>query len=399
MSHPSSQIRRILEGGGDGWEILTRARALKAMGDPALNLCVGEHDEPTPPEIIAAMNASARGGHTGYAALMGIEPLREVIAARVSARQGMACTARNVIVTGGGQGALFHAMTAVLDPGDRCVIIDPFYTPYPGTVRAAGGVPVICAAQASRGFQPAAEALERACIGAKALLINTPNNPTGAIYGPETLAMIADVCQRHDLWLISDEVYDGMAFGRAHLSPAALPGMAERTIIIGSMSKSFAMCGFRCGWAAGPTGMVALMGDLALNVAYGLPGFIQDAALFALREGAAIEDRVTGTFQRRHAVAMAALEGASAARAGASEGAMYVMIDIRATGMSGRDFAHELIERERIAVMPGESFGAAAAGHVRATLTLPDAALHDALARLAGFAAARAGARPARLAS
>ncbi|MFT6776049.1 MAG: arginine:pyruvate transaminase [Paracoccaceae bacterium] len=395
MTNPSAQIRYILEGRGDGWEILARARELHAMGDPALNLCVGEHDEPTPPEIIGAMNASAVGGHTGYAGLMGIPPLRAAIAARVTERQGMPCDPSQVIVTGGGQGALFGAMNAVLDPGDVCVIIDPYYTPYPGTVRAAGGVPRVCRADASRGFQPDAATLEAACIGAKALLINTPNNPTGAIYGPETLAMIADICIRHDLWLITDEVYDGMAFGRTHLSPAALPGMAERTIVIGSMSKSFAMCGFRCGWAAGPAAIIRLMGDLALNVAYGLPGFIQDAAAFALGQGAAIEDRITGTFERRHALAMAALADAKAVKAGASEGAMYVMIDIRATGMTGREFAHELIERERIAVMPGESFGEAAAGHVRATLTLPDDQLVIALTRLAAFAEVQAPANAA----
>lgn len=389
MPMPSDQIRYILSGQSDGWEILTRARALHAAGDPALNLCVGEHDEPTPPEIIAAMAASANGGNTGYAPLSGSPALREALAARVTARQGMACAASDVLVTAGGQGALFHAMKAALDPGDKCVIIDPYYAPYPSTVRTAGGVPVICKAEAVHGFQPTFEALDRACDGATALLVNTPNNPTGAIYTAETLAMIAEICIRRDLWLITDEVYDAMAFGRVHLSPAALPGMAERTIVIGSMSKSFAMCGFRCGWAAGSTGIVKLMGDIALNLAFGLPGFVQDAALFALSQGARIEDRVCGTFERRHAIALSTLEGARSVRATGSEGAMYLMIDIRATGMSGREFAHELIERERIAVMPGESFGDAAAGHVRATLTLPDDQLVEALTRLSAFADAR----------
>ena len=273
------------------------------------------------------------------------------------------------------------------------MIIDPYYAPYPATVRTAGGVPVVCRAEAANGFQPAAEALDRACEGARALLINTPNNPTGAIYTPETLAMIAEICIRRDLWLITDEVYDGMAFGRAHLSPASLPGMEDRTIVIGSMSKSYAMCGFRCGWAAGPTHAIKLMSDLALNLAFGLPGFVQDAALFALTDPSDIEARICGTFGRRHGVARDALAGATSVRAAASEGAMYLMIDIRATGMSGREFAHDLIERERIAAMPGESFGDAAAGHVRATLTLPDDQLTEALTRLAAFAEARAMAR------
>lgn len=390
MPIASRRIENIFAGGGDGWEILHRARAMTAAGQAPLNLCVGEHDEPTPPEIIDAMEAAARAGNTGYAPLMGSVPLREAIAARVRARQGVDCAMQNVIVTAGGAGALFHAFNAVLDPGDVAVLIDPCYTPYPGTVRAAGGVPRIVQAHAEDGFQPDLAALDAACAGAKALLVNSPNNPTGAIYTRATLEGIAEICRRHDLWLISDEVYDGMSFGHPHLSPASLPGMAERTIVIGSMSKSFAMCGFRCGWAAGPAGIVKLMGDLATNVAYGLPGFVQDAALFALRQGDRIEAAVCGTFERRHALAMAALDGQQVAVARASEGAMYLLIDIRPTGLSGREFASRLLEEEHIAAMPGESFGKASAGHVRATLTLPDAQLGEALRRLAGFAAARA---------
>lgn len=385
MPIPSDQLRYILGDGGHGWEILIRARQLAAAGDPPLNLCVGEHDEPTPPEIIAAMERSASAGHTGYAALEGTAGLRKALAERVSARQGRACGPQNILVTAGGQSALHYAFRAVLDPGDAAVVIDPYYVPYPGTIRAAGGVPRIAPARAENGFQPDFETLDAACDGARALLINSPNNPTGAIYSDETLEMIAEICIRRDLWLISDEVYDGMAYGRPHRSAAALPGMAERTLVVGSMSKSYAMCGFRCGWIAGPEEMVSLLFSLALNAAYGLPGFIMDAAEFAL-ERPEIEARICGTFERRHAVALRALAGAQAARAGASDGAMYVMIDIRPTGLSGRDFAHLMLEEERIAVMPGESFGAAGAGHVRATLTLPDDQLDEALRRLAAVA-------------
>lgn len=384
---PSLRVSRVAGDNADAWELYDRAAAMIAAGEDLAMLTIGDHDWTTAAPIIDAMEASARGGHTGYAAMAGTPALRRAIAARMQAETGVPSGSENVIVTAGGQAALFAGFMAVLDPGDRAVILAPYYATYPDTVRAASGVLTVLDTRSENGFEPTREALEAACAGARALLVNTPHNPTGAVYSEATLQAMAEVARAQDLWVISDEVYAAQVHEGRHVSLRALPGMAERTLVVGSFSKSHAMTGFRIGWLAGPEGIMARVGELAMATTYGVPGFIQDAALFALAEGEAIEAATTALYARRRRVALAALVGAKGLRVLPPRGGMYVFLDIRATGLSGKAFALRLLAEERIAVMPGESFGQAAAGHVRVALTLEDDRLADALRRLAGFAA------------
>ncbi|MEM8742252.1 MAG: aminotransferase class I/II-fold pyridoxal phosphate-dependent enzyme [Pseudomonadota bacterium] len=350
-------------------------------------LTIGDHDWVTDPAILEAMNASATGGNTGYAAMSGTPALRAAIAAQAEAETGIPTAADQVQVTSGGQGALFAAFTTCLDPGDRAAIIAPYYATYPDTVRAASGVLSVLDTRSEDGFEPTRAALEAACAGARALLVNSPHNPTGAIYSDATLAAIAETAQAHDLWVISDEVYATQVFEGRHVSLRSLPGMAERTLVVGSLSKSHAMTGFRIGWLIGPTEIMAAVADLGMATTYGVPGFIQDAALFALDQGDEIAAATAAIYARRRLLALGILSGANGLRILPPKGAMYVFLDIRATGMSGKTFANRLLDEDQIAVMPGESFGAAAAGHVRVALTLEDDRLGDALTRLAAFAA------------
>ncbi len=197
---------------------------------------------------------------------------------------------------------------------------------------------------------------------------------------------MAEIRRRRGLWLISDEVYDGMVREGRRLSPRALPCMTERTVTIGSLSKSHAMTGSRLGWALAPEGLVRLRDDPARNACYGLSGSIQDAGLWALTEGDVFEAELAAVFRRRRDLAVAALAGAGAASLSPPQGAMYVMPDIRPTGLSGIEFADRLLDAERIAVMPGESVGRAAAGNARVAPTARDDALAEALARIAAFA-------------
>ncbi|WP_226780722.1 pyridoxal phosphate-dependent aminotransferase [Oceaniglobus trochenteri] len=382
----SRRITGILTDGDDGWSVFYRARAMIAAGRPVTELTIGEHDIRTDPTILAAMEASARGGHTGYAAVPGTEALRAAVAARVQARTGVATGPQNVLITPGGQSALFAAHLAACDPGDRALFINPYYTTYPGTLRALGLDPVAVETDSARAFRPTATQIDGQADGARSLLINTPNNPTGTIYDHATLQGICDVVQARDLWLISDEVYDTQVWEGEHLSPRALPGMADRTLVVGSMSKSHAMTGSRIGWIVGPPGAIARIADLAVNTTYGVPGFIQDAACFALEQGRDLEDRIAAPFARRRAIAAQVLAGQDVVRALPSQGAMYLMLDIRATGLSGVDFALRLLERHSVAVMPGESFGSCAAGHLRVAMTVDDDAFADALTTLADFA-------------
>lgn len=386
MAQVSHRLRHLNDGGSDGWEVFYRARAMVAAGEPVRELTIGEHDTPTDPAILDAMHRAARAGHTGYAAVPGVAALRDAVAARVEAATGVPTRRDNVLITPGGQAALFAAHLVAGDPGATGLYIDPFYATYPGTIRAAGLRAVALETRAETGFRPT-EATFADAPEAASLLVNSPNNPTGAVYGPETLAALARAAQARDLWVISDEVYDGQVWDGAHVSPRALPGMAARTLVVGSMSKSFAMTGSRVGWLVGPEAAIAAATDLATVTTYGVPGYVQEGALWALAQGAALEERIAAPFARRRTLALDLLARQDVVTAIPPQGAMYLMLDIRRTGLSGAAFADRLLDEARIAVMPGESFGRAAAGHVRVAMTLPDADFADALGRMLRFAA------------
>jgi len=387
----SKRITHLTAGGSDGWDVFYRARAMIDAGEAVTELTIGEHDIRTHPSILQAMHASAIGGHTGYAMVPGVASLRDTVAARVQAQSGVKTTRDNVLIMPGGQAALFGAHHAVCNEGDTALFIDPYYATYPGTIRSVGAVPKPVLAHASDAFQPRPADLEAAAPGATSLLINSPNNPTGVVYGRDVLDGIAGVCLRHDLWLISDEVYDTQIWEGAHLSPRALPGMAERTLVVGSMSKSHAMTGSRCGWLVGPEQAISHLINLATHTTYGVAGFIQDAAEFALKEGPELEAEVAAPFRRRRDLAQQILDGQNIVGQIPSQGAMYLMLDIRATGMTGEEFANALLDAHRIAVMPGESFGRAAAGHIRVAMTILDDNFATALRSLCTFAGTLAG--------
>lgn len=380
------RLININDGGSDGWDVFYRARQMIAAGLPITELTIGEHDIGTSPDILRAMHQSALGGHTGYASVPGTDKLRQIVADRIATRTGVPTTPANILITSGGQAGLFAAHTAVCNPGDGALFIDPYYATYPSTIRSAGAVPVPVITSPDTAFQPSAAALAAQADSAVSLLINSPNNPTGAVYSAETMQGIAQVCQEHDLWLISDEVYDTQIWEGTHISPRALPGMAERTLVIGSMSKSHAMTGSRIGWICAPQDVITRLIDLATNTTYGVAGYIQDGAEFALGQGEDVEEQVAAPFRRRRALTMKVLEGQNAVRALPAQGAMYVLLDVRATGMDGEAFANALLDAEQIAVMPGESFGNAAAGHVRVAMTIDDDAYVAALERLVAFA-------------
>lgn len=386
----SQRITSLTGGGSDGWDVFIRARQMIAAGTPVTELTIGEHDIRTAAPILQAMHQSALGGHTGYAMVPGTDALRDTVAKRTTQRTGVKTTRDNVLITPGGQSALFAAHAAACDPGDTALYLDPYYATYPGTIRGVSAIPKAIQTRAEDAFQPRPSDIETAATGAKSLLINSPNNPTGTVYSRATLQGIADVCQDHDLWLISDEVYDSQVWEGEHISPRSLHGMAERTLVVGSMSKSHAMTGSRCGWVIGPADAIEHLITFATHTTYGVPGFIQDASVFALNEGTSFEEEIAAPFRRRRAIAQKVLEGQNTVGLIPAQGAMYLMLDIRATGLSGDGFANALLDSEHIAVMPDESFGAAAAGHIRVAMTIDDEAFEQALKTLCAFAEAHA---------
>ena len=386
----SHRITHLTGGGSDGWDVFYRARRMKAEGQPVTELTIGEHDIRTSPEILAAMNRAATGGHTGYAIVPGTNALRDAVARRIADRTGVPTRRDNILITAGGQAALFAAHHAVCDEGTTALFIDPYYTTYPGTIRAVGARAQAIRTRPDDRFQPTRAALEAAAQGARSLLVNSPNNPTGVVYDRTTMDTIAGVCTAHDLWLISDEVYDSQVWDGRHISPRSLPGMSERTLVVGSMSKSHAMTGSRCGWICGPEDVISHLINLATHTTYGIAGFVQDAATYALGLGTAAEETVAAPFARRRALSMQIIDRQNVVRAIPPQGAMYVMLDIRATGLSGSEFANALLDEHLIAVMPGESFGEAAAGHVRVAMTIEDTSYAEALRTLLAFAESRA---------
>lgn len=382
----SQRITHLTGGGSDGWDVFYRARRMISEGHVITELTIGEHDIRTHPTILDAMDLSARQGNTGYAVVPGSDLLRDTVAARIQGRTGQKTSRNNVLITPGGQSALFAAHVAVCDPGDVGLYLDPYYATYPGTIRGAGATARAIQTTAEDAFQPRAQQIDAAADGAVSLLINSPNNPTGVVYSRETLNGIAGVCRDRDLWLISDEVYDTQVWEGEHISPRTLPGMAERTLVVGSMSKSHAMTGSRCGWVVGPEEVITHLINLATHTTYGVPGFIQDAASFALSAGHDLEEEIAAPFRRRRALAVDIMAQQNIVGLVPAQGAMYLMLDIRATGMSGEDFANALLDTHAIAVMPGESFGEAAAGHVRVAMTIDDDRFAAALRTICEFA-------------
>ena len=385
--HLSRRIDGINAGGSDGWEVHYLAREQLAAGREVLDLTIGDHDFRTASAIIDAMDRSARGGNTGYSPVHGFPALRRAIAARFESRTGVATSPDNVIVTAGAQAALFASHLAVLESGVTGLYVDPYYATFPGTIRATGANAVAVPTRAENGFVPSAEdILGQMDDSVRSILINSPNNPTGSVYGRDAIAEIGKVCTEHDLWLISDEVYESQVWSETHVSPRSIPELADRTLVVGSLSKSHAMTGFRCGWLVAPTEVISRITDLATVSTYGISGFVQDAALKAIVDGDAIEAQVAGMYRKRREVAIECLEGATSVRAAPPSGAMYVLLDVTPTGLSGIEFARRLLEDREIAVMPGESFGQATAGHVRIALTTETDRLSTALNEIVAFA-------------
>lgn len=395
MPEPSKRVAGIIPSGRDGWELHFTALTRKQAGEDILMLSIGDHDFDTPAETVEACVRLVRGGYHHYSQLAGIPALRRAMATLSTACTGVETVADQILAAPGGQAALYAAVQGTLDPGSHAIVVAPYYATYPGTFRAAGADFTVVETTAADGFQPRASAIEAAIRpNTRAILINTPNNPTGAVHTRASLEAIADLCKAKDLWLLSDEVYWTLTGAdRRHLSPRALPGMAERTLVINSMSKSHAMTGWRIGWLTGPERIIALLTNLNLVTTYGLPDFVSRAAQEAIENGYGVKE-IADRYASRRTAFLDAIHGMNDVVVRGSEGGMYVMLDISAIEPDCEKFAFALLDAEKVAVMPGSSFGEAAAGHIRISLTQPEAVLQEAAARLRRFASAyRAGER------
>ncbi|WP_028034898.1 pyridoxal phosphate-dependent aminotransferase [Chelativorans sp. J32] len=389
MPETSKRIAGIMPSGKDGWEVHFTALTRRLAGEEILMLSVGDHDFDTPSGTIAACVEAVQTGHHHYIQLPGLPRLRQALARLSADCTGVETLSEEVIVTQGGQGALFAACQAVLDPGSHAIIISPYYATYPGTTRAAGASFTEIETRSEDGFEPGAEAITAAIRPeTRMILINSPNNPTGSVYSRATMEAIAEICRRHNLWLVSDEVYWTLRGEREHVSPRSFPGMKERTLVVNSLSKSHGMTGWRVGWLTAPAEVVRLLTNLNIVSSYGMVDFVSRAAIAAVENGYGVQE-IAERYAARRSAFLDALRGANEVIVRGSEGGMYVMLDISHVDPNAEAFAWGLLQAEKVAVMPGPSFGAAAEGLIRISMCQEEPVLREAAARIRRYIASK----------
>jgi len=380
-------VGRVAGKGAEAWRVHFDAARQRARGRDVILLTVGDPDQVPPQAMIEATIDALRRRRTGYSPIIGLPELRAAIAQRVARRSGQACAAENIVVVPGTQAGLYCAMQCIAGPGDEVIVPEPMYATYEAVVGASGARLVDVPLRPEAGFHPDLDALARAITPrARVLWINSPHNPTGAVLTRDEIERVAALCRRHDLWLLSDEVYEDLAFARPHIGAWSLSGMAERTIVVSSLSKSHAVPGFRIGWIVAPKALTGHLFNLVLCMLYGGPPFLQDGALVALRNDLPEVAALREDYRRRAALLAGILAAAPRCRAAAPEGGMFVLLDIRGTGLSADDFARQLLEREAVAALPCDGFGPSALGHLRLSLTSDDARLEEAGRRILRFA-------------
>lgn len=385
----SMLTQRIAGDGAAAWDIHYRALAMQAEGKDILLLSVGDPDFDTPAPIVEAAIDSLRDGHTHYSDVRGKLALRQAIARRHQQRSGQKVDADQVTVLAGAQCALFCVAQCVLEPGDEVIVAEPMYVTYEAVFGACGATVVPVPVKPENGFRVCpADVAARITPRTRALALNSPHNPSGASLPRATWEALAELCIAHDLWLISDEVYSELLYDGEHVSPGSLPGMAERTATLNSLSKSHAMTGWRVGWVVGSAELAGHLENLALCMLYGSPDFIQDAAVVALEQPLAELEAMRDAYRQRRDLVCERLAGCPGIKALKPDGGMFVMVDIRETGLSAQAFADRLLDREGVSVLAGEAFGPSAAGHIRLGLVLGAEALDDACRRIARCAQA-----------
>lgn len=384
----ASITERLAGLGGAKWEVHARARALKAAGQKVIELTIGEPDVPTPAALKEAVVRSIQADRTGYSNGRGEPQLLAALARRYTDRRGRLIGPDQVMCFPGTQTAIFAALLALTEAGDEVIVGDPMYAAYEGQISATGARTVPVPMRADMGFRlQAADIAAAITPRTRVIFLNTPHNPTGAILRPAEIAAIGRLAQKHDLWILADEVYEDLVFeGSAFTSPLSFPDLADRVVVTASISKSHAAPGFRSGWCVGPAEFIARLLPLSETMLFGNQPFIADMTAEAVSRPSPVAAGMCERFARRSDLIHARLDGVCGLAVHRPEAGMFALIDVRASGMSGRTYALDLLDQARVAVMPGESFGKALAGWVRVALSQPDDVITEACDRIATHA-------------
>jgi len=382
----SSLTDRVKGGAADVWDMHYLAKQARSRGEDVIILSVGDPDFPTPDAVIDKALQAMREGDTHYTSILGHDELRESIARQHRDSSGQAIEASNIITTSGAQNALFACSLCLLDPGDEAIVLQPMYVTYEATIQAPGATLVPVVLDAASGFRLDRDALQAAISErTRAIFYASPSNPTGIALNLEELEFIAELARQHDLWVIADEVYANFVFAGEFTHIASLPGMSDRTVTIGSMSKSYAMSGWRVGWVIAPHELIANLEKLALCMLYGLPGFIQQAAAYALQNCAPDLQLMREIYHRRRDYLFDAFSAMPGLQPLLPDAGMFMMVNVLATGMHSGEFVRTLYAETGVSVLDATAFGASAEGYVRISYTVSDAELEEACRRIKAF--------------
>ena len=376
--------RMLSIGTESAFEVAARARALEATGRSVIHLEVGEPDFDTPVNVREAAKRAIDAGKTHYPPFSGIPELRAAIAADTAVRRGFAPDPANVFVTIGGKGVMYYAILALVNPGDEVIVPDPGYPIYESVTRFVGGVPVGIPIRQENAFRLDPDELASLVTPrTRLIVINSPANPTGGVLTGGDVERIAYIAIRHDLTVLSDEIYSRILYdGEEHVSIAALPGMAERTIVLDGFSKAYAMTGWRLGYGIVPTDLAPGFGRLLINSVTGATTFAQHGAVEALTGPQDDVDSMVEEFRGRRDLVVDGLNEIPGFSCLRPVGAFYAFPDISGTGLTGAELAERLLQETGVSVLAGTAFGTVGTHHIRLSYANSRENLAEALRRI-----------------
>jgi len=378
---------RALELGTEGaFAVLARARELERAGRDVVHLEIGEPDFPTPAHAAEAAFAAIRAGETGYCPAPGIAELREAAAADLSRTRGVPVAPARVLVANGAKPFLFFGVLATCEPGDEVIYPDPGFPIYESAIRFAGATPVPLVLRETDDFAFSIDELA-ACVTerTKLVILNSPQNPTGGVLAREALAAAADVLRDSPAWVLSDEVYGRLLHEGAFASIATEPGMLERTIVLDSFSKTYAMTGWRCGYAAVPEPLVEPLTRFLVNATSCVPPFVQRAGVAALTGPQDGVERMRAEFRARRDLVVAGLAAMPGVTCRVPHGAFYAFPNVTGVPLPTEVLADRLLDDAGVALLSGTAFGAAGEGHLRLSYATSRERLAEGLARMRAF--------------
>ena len=375
---------RVSQLNGEGaLAVFSRAKELEKQGRSIIHLELGEPDFHPAAPVVDAVRAAVAEGRDRYVSPRGIPALREAIAAYLKRTRRLDVVAEQVLIAPGCKMALALAMMALIEPGDGVLYPDPGFPIYPSFTRGLGATAISFFLEEKNQFQPdIAEIAAKITPRTKVLIFNSPNNPTGTVFSDETLAQLARLAVENDLWVMADEIYARILFSGAYKSIYALPGMAERTIIIDGFSKSFAMTGWRLGYAVAPKELIDAMDLLVLNTFTCTAEFTQVAAVEALQDSTNAVDAMVAEYRKRRDLFVTKLNAIPGFRCQTPEGAFYAWVNIEDTGLPAEEVARILLEEAGVAGIAGPAFGPAGKNYLRFSLVSSRHLLKEALERI-----------------